>query len=252
MRNWHNKIIKLIPLLLFVFGFGQSGKYFLRDSVKRIDENRLEREIIKDFKNVNFESLKRKIIKEIDVNKLPQKNIFFNYTNYSYDVSRIFIDLNDASGPLNNFKNPAFNQKDFWTLQTLKKLCRKTGKNLIPSLSSDEIEDIEEFKKNLQYNYSKKDPFYILLHKFKRGILIINNEDGIVLNKEFYFFSTKDKSLKIIQKGNAGFENLSNLNLEFSNYLNKIVEVKFIYNDYEIVKTYQYQNKIWIEIPKNR
>jgi hypothetical protein len=47
-------------------------------------------------------------------------------------------------------------------------------------------------------------------------------------------------------------KNFNTLKLEFFNYPNKIVKIGFVYNsDYEnkIYKTYQYQNKNWVEIP---
>ena len=117
--------LSFLLFFLFLLGFGQSNEGFIRDSLRRIEEIKLEKKIIKDFGNLEYESLNTKIINDIDFSKISQKNIVFCYENYSYDVARVFIDLNDANQPLNNFKNPAFNQKDFWTIKTLKTLSKK-------------------------------------------------------------------------------------------------------------------------------
>ena len=144
--------LSFLLFFLFLLGFGQSNEGFIRDSLRRIEEIKLEKKIIKDFGNLEYESLNTKIINDIDFSKISQKNIVFCYENCSYDVARVFIDLNDANQPLNNFKNPAFNQKDFWTIKTLKTLSKKTNKNFIPILDNDKIEDINQFKKTLHYN----------------------------------------------------------------------------------------------------
>ena len=235
--------LSFLLLFLFLLGFGQSNEGFIRDSLRRIEEIKLEKKIIKDFGNLEYESLNTKIINDIDFSKISQKNIVFCYENYSYDVARVFIDLNDANQPLNNFKNPAFNQKDFWTIKTLKTLSKKTNKNFIPILDTDKIEDITQFKKSLHYNYSRKDPILSLLNKFKKGKIkeVIN---------EFYYFSTENNNLELNQNEYEHMEKLGKLNIEFGNYLNKIVTVKFTYNDNdETYRTYQYQNKNWVEIP---
>lgn len=233
-------------IFLFLLGFAQTNEGFIRDSLRRIEEQKLEKKIITDFQNLEYESLRKKIINEIDFSKLTQNNIVFYYENCSYDVAKVFIDLNDANQPLNNFKNPAFNQKDFWTIKTLKNLSKKTHKNFIPILGTDKIEDINQFKKTLHY-YSKKDPILSLLNKFKKGKMIANDNR---LKNEFYYFSTNRNILEFNQNDAENIENLGRLSIEFRNYLKKIVTIKFTYNDNEeIYKTYQYQNKKWVEIP---
>ena len=87
---------------LFLLGFGQSNEGFIRDSLRRIEEIKLEKKIIKDFGNLEYESLNTKIINDIDFSKISQKNIVFCYENCSYDVARVFIDLNDANQPVSS------------------------------------------------------------------------------------------------------------------------------------------------------
>ena len=235
--------LSFLLLFLFLLGFGQSNEGFVRDSLRRIEEVKLEKNIIRNFENLEYKSLKTKIINDIDFSKILQKNIVFCYENYSYDVARVFIDLNDANQPLNNFKNPAFNQKDFWTIKTLKTLSKKTNKNFIPILDTDKIENINQFKKTLHYNYSRKDPILLLLNKFKKGKIK-------VVKSEFYYFSTENNNLELNRNEYEHMEKLGKLNIEFGNYLNKIVTVKFTYNDKdETYKTYQSQTKKWVAIP---
>jgi hypothetical protein len=59
-------------------------------------------------------------------------------------------------------------------------------------------------------------------------------------------------NLHLINDETNNNKNFNTLKLEFFNYPNKIVKIGFVYNsDYEnkIYKTYQYQNKNWVEIP---
>lgn len=248
-------LFSFLFVFLFLLGFGQTNIGFVRDSLKRIEEKKLEKKIIDNFKDIELEFLKIKIVDDIDFDRLYSKNILFYYKNWSYNISKVLIDLNDAIEPNNNFKNPVFNQKDFWTKEILRRLCKKSRKNFIPILNGHNITDTLEFSKDLDNLFSKNEPFKNLLDDFKIGMVIIYNKvQKIQEEKKIYYFNDNKKTDLILYKNyNSDVENIGKLDLEFSNYLDKIITVKFIYNEKDIIiKSYQYQNKTWVEIPTKK
>lgn len=76
MRNWHHKIIKLIPILLFVFGFGQDSDT-IKCGIFRKNDSILYSNLKKESGGVNYEKLTKKIINDIKWDSLKKPNLIF-------------------------------------------------------------------------------------------------------------------------------------------------------------------------------
>ena len=48
--------LSFLLLFLFLLGFGQSNEGFVRDSLRRIEEVKLEKNIIRNFENLEYKS----------------------------------------------------------------------------------------------------------------------------------------------------------------------------------------------------
>ena len=125
-----------------------------------------------------------------------------------------------------NIIDPNYNYLQFWTKKSAEEIQKKIRKDIFFDISDSRFDPNEQGKKTV------KNSFY-------RYILELNQY------RKSYFYDPKNIVFSPIK-----FDDANVLLLEFQNKLNKIVIVKFNYNDANsrIYKTYQYQNKNWVEI----
>lgn len=120
------------------------------------------------------------------------------------------------------------------------------------------ITDSDEFEKEINSFYFKESKKIIdLARTQKKGKIFYkfsdkNAPDALVTEKEldFYYFPYHNKKIvmEIINDTPASSDSLF---LQFANFPDRIVTVKFEYfkNDIELYKSYQFINTKWIEIP---
>lgn len=144
--------------------------------------------------------------------------------------------------PTYNIENPVYNAKFFWTEENIQKIVKKWRKNLVPALGYEVF---------LNKNRESKEAFYLSIRDMKFYELVVNQKAGKFLKKkegkytfetELYYFQSDDENLILQDINNE--KNYDVLNLIFRNKLGKIVVVRLN----QKYKTYQYQNKKWVEI----
>ena len=254
MNNWHHKVIKLNTSFIFIFiflfslGFGQIKDSLRKDRIEKElvqYEKQKQDSLISDFQNVNFEKLTDEIINEIAFSKnIRKKNLIFIYEPLRIE-QKLLINATDRV-PYYNIENPAYNQKQFWTEKSIKKLVKLTKKHLIPQLQINNyfINNSKETQTTIHYFYNKNDELFKKNNIKKKGKFV----DFLGKETDFFYFPYKCQQ-EIVISNIDGKKNYGVINVEFANFIGKIVTIKFIYNDnYEIYKTYQYQNKKWVEI----
>lgn len=258
-------------LFLFLLGFGQKIENTRGYQIEKycIEKNKIYLELEKDFKGVNFSKLYTKIVSDFDLEKIKGNNLVFYFRNLENERKGFVFE--DEWICKNNSLNPFYNQTSFWNKKTIRYIQKKLNKNLIPFLQrigdyvfvNNSEENLDERTEYYYFRESKK--LIELTKKQSKGTLIkkykrfdsskkeeITNEE----KKEFYYFPySKDKLELITLQGEN--QNFDTIFLEFLNKPGKIVVVKFQYNLDEpiskdedtVYKTYQYQNKKWVEIP---
>lgn len=182
----------------------------------------------KEANKIDYKSLGNVIIKDLDLENMPDKNIGFKL--YSTEV--VYATFVVCSNNFNT-KNPNYNYLDFYTPENIKLLHKKIQKNLYFDFSDSKFE-------NNEYRPIKKEiinhPFYKYLASMKGADKTICYDPDTVVSEP-------------ITLNEAGW-----IELDFRNHLGGIVVVKydyFIYNKFSpiVFKTYQYRDKKWLEIP---
>lgn len=243
------KLMKNYASFLFFFcllSYGQIPRDTIRES--RLEKER-ESEALKkcnelkdDFKNISFKKLEKRIVDEIILDS-TKENIIINYRPPFSRHRIIFVNpFADADTPVYcNYTNPGYNQSDFWNKRTVRYLHRKFKVNIIPFLPiKEKFINIQ----NVKFNVDKNDKAISVFLKQKKIEISghINANEG----EKYHFFNARGYKEKKLNLSKLSYQELK---IEFSNYLNKIITVRFIYNEADvIIKTYQYQNKKWIEI----
>ena len=258
--------LSFLLLFLFLLGFGQKTSYQIEKYCNK--QNKIYLQLEKDFKRVDFSKLYIKIVSDFDLEKIKDDNLVFHFRNLENErKGSVFEDEWICE---NNSLNPFYNQVSFWNKKTIKYIQKKLNKNLIPFLQRiDDYVFVDNSEENLdertEYYYFRESKKLIeLTKKQSKGTLIkkykrfdsSNKVETVDEKKEFYYFPyNKDKLELITLQGEN--QNFDTVFLEFLNKPGKIVVVKFKYNLDEpiskdedtVYKTYQYQNKNWVEIP---
>ncbi|MCS3532745.1 hypothetical protein [Chryseobacterium sp. JUb7] len=244
--------IFLIFLSFKLHGQTRENKFYIQDSID--SENRMARkkEILDNFKGLNYTHLNQRIVSDIDFNQLKSPNLIFHFKCRNTTVILIspfdYVDHSDD-------ENPAYNATTFWNKETVKLIRKKYHKNVIPFLIGINSfvlvkeDDLKKYSENFSKFYSKEcKNLQELSRKRKKGVLIYNTGQKHY-EEEFYYFPYKNKKL-IIDKNSR--ENFNSIYIQFRNKPNKIVVVSFTYNlnnDDISYQTYQFKNNDWIKIP---
>ena len=252
--------LSFLLLFLFLLGFGQKMKY---DSCYDYGEyvNDLAEKVKKEKNQINYKKLIKIIDRDINKEKLNSENLVLTY-NVDLDYyPHIVMDETIKYGCSVDEKlyHPNFNQETFLTKSNINFLSKYLNKNIILSnqnLTFIKPKQNEDKKSYYKKSFNKKNRHYVSLKRFfqkqKQGnytLVTSVKKDEIDM---CYLPYENNGNLHLINDETNNNKNFNTLKLEFFNYPNKIVKIGFVYNsDYEnkIYKTYQYQNKNWVEIP---
>lgn len=231
--------------VVFLFCFRNSQKP--RDSMREIRrEMKIQQEDLKkcndlkdDFKDVSFKSLEELISNKITFRNI--KNIIINYRPPFSKYTMINVIPYDYTPIYCNYRNPAYNQSDFWNEKTVKYIHSKYNINLIPYLP-DKGEFINQ--ETVKVNMDRKDKAILVFLKQKKTEISghFNSDE----ETKYAFFPAKGsrgRKLNLSKKSYQEFE------INFRNYIGKIITVRYEYDEDRVVyETYQFVNKTWIEI----
>ena len=247
-------------LFLFLLGFGQKIK---DDSCSYYRKHlyELAEKVKKEKNQINYKKLIEIIDRDINKEKIKTENLVLIYNvdfNYYPRLADDEVIKNDCLLD-EKFNCINFNQETFWTKNNIKFLSKYLNKNII--LSNQNLTFTksrhDEYKKDYyKKSFNKKNRHYVSLKRFfqkqKQGnytLVTSVKKDEIDM---CYLPYENSGNLHLIYDQTNNSKNFNTLKLEFFNYPNKIVKIGFVYNsDYEnkIYKTYQCQNKNWVEIP---
>ncbi|MFC3160004.1 Thrombospondin type 3 repeat-containing protein [Chryseobacterium arachidis] len=193
-------------------------------------ENRLQR-FIDESKNVNYDKLKDKIIKELNEKLLPNNDVVvFNDLQY-YLCGTTGTDY--YCKPHYNFLTPVFTTENFWDEETVLKIYDRLKKNIILAKKTLGEGSSVEFEKkpviNREYKYSKLTDLY-------------KKENDVIVYTKLHH---KEKHIL----------KYSTLSIEISkNDLDNKIEVKTLYTENNswygrsFITIYQYIDNDWIII----
>lgn len=242
-------------IFLFLFGFGQKVE---NDSCSYYRENllKISEKVKKEKNKIIYKKLIKVIGLDLDKEKLDKENLVLIYNvDFNYypriaddEISKEYdCHLDEKLYCVN------FNQETFWTKNNIKFLRKYLNKNII--LSNQNLAFTKP-NQNEKKSFKKKNKHYVSLRKFlqkqKQGDYTLVTSVKKEEMKMCYLPYESNENLHLIYDTTNNSRNFDTLKLEFFNYPNKIVKIGFVYNfDYEkkIYKTYQYQNKKWVEIP---
>gem|GEM_PF-6504969 len=237
-------LFSFFVIFLFLLGFGQQKKSSYEKKLELYQEN--YKALMAESKSMDLKQLEKIILKNIDSKKLRKDNLVFVIDDLDVKIFPFEIDAYQYVPSIST--NPYFNQATLWTENSVKYLVNRMKKNLIPYRSgyqSDFIIDSIQLK-NLDNKIFARELSNQKIGKY------IQQKEGKIFEKEFLYFPYNDKeSLELKSMDNVNI-NFDTINLLFRNLKGKIVSFKIIYNDDKknaVTKTYQYQNKTWVEIP---
>ncbi len=214
----------------------------------------LYKKLIYERKFINYDGLAIKIIKDIDLTKLPKQSLIFvyheRYVPNPFDNEPCFCCFEELSA------KPNYNGTVFWTKKNIKLMVKKFKKNIIPR---------NDLRKEFIYDKLTSKSTTILrklivdTRKQKEGNYIEMYKGKNLKEEQFFYYPFNNKKDLVIMN-NTGMEtkNYDELELIFTNQLYGKVSVEFRYNynyaeryrsENSVIKTYQYQNKKWVEIP---
>ncbi|MFC6266768.1 hypothetical protein [Frigoriflavimonas asaccharolytica] len=245
------KYLSFLLVFFFALSYSQTGRDTVAEQ-KYIDEQKIEdfkkcNAIIKDFENISFKKLEKIVVENIIFDN-TKRNIIIDYRPSFSLNSVMIIDKYDYTPVYCNYSNPLYNQSDFWTKKNIKLMVKKFSKNLIPRNGTRDEFIYDEITSKSTTNFRKLSAD---TRKQQEGKYIkIYNETNQEVQNFFYFPFHRKENLVLENDVRTVIRNYDELHLKFTNYLDKIVTVKYKYNeDNSIFKTYQYQNKKWVEIP---
>ncbi|MCI3939425.1 hypothetical protein MQX03_19815 [Chryseobacterium aahli] len=236
-------ILPILLVFLFYFCYAQKP----RDTIRELQrEKEAEQKDLKkcnnlknDFKDISFKRLEKKIVDQLIFDR---KSIIINYRQPFSKYTTMILDPFDYTPHYCNYWNPAYNQSDFWNKRTVRYLHRKFNINIIPFLpEKGQFINVQ----NVKFNIDKNDKAILIFLKQKKTEILghFNANEG----EKYHFFHAKgykENKLNLSEKSYQEFE------INFRNYLGKIVTVRYTYDDNkEVYKTFQYKLKKWIEIP---
>ena len=251
-------------IFLFLLGFGQK----LRDTIHPLERALIEtreigkkdrKEILQNFKGLDYNELTKLIIRDIDFNLLKNENVVFDFDNTCSlirdgSVGSVYYSKDICE---TDSENPAFNQTHFWTIETIRKIQKKYQKNLIPYLKfgsgfvtdNTSFESFDEKIRNYYFDDSKK--IIDDVKKESKGIFIENYNERIYKKPFYYFPKTNTDNRELILTKVQGKSNFDKLHLSFRNLKNRIVVVKFEYQDgaKKNYISYKFHKIKWIKIP---
>lgn len=233
-----------ISLFIFLYSFSQKP----RDTIgmDRYEKEAAQEdfkkcnELTNDFKGVSFQTLEQMISDEI-IFASSKSNIVVNY-HQPFSKHMTIIDIYDYTPVFCNYNNPAYNQSDSWNKKTIRYLHRKFSVNMIPYLPhKGEFVNKETVKSNVDKNDKT---IKVFLNQKKSEISgHFNADDG----EKYHFIPAKGFRESKLNLKDGSYQEFE---INFRNYLGKIITVKYIYDEYkEVYKTYQYKLQKWIEIP---
>ena len=234
--------LSLIFIFVFLLGSGQTLETTYEKQQERYHKKYLT--LMDESKTIDLKKLGKIVLKTIDESKLKKDNLVFVLKDL--DVKIFYFEIDAYEYVPSTVINPYFNQAIFWTENNAKYLVKKFKKNLISSKSDYNVFIDYNRLKNLDNKIFAKELSNQKLGKYKK------EEGGKISEKEFLYFPYKKKEnlkLESIEKENINFDII---NIEFQNFEGKIVSFRIIYNsdkENSVTKTYQYQNKKWLEIP---
>lgn len=206
----------------------------------------LYRKLKEEAKKTNYSKLANEIIKDIDLSKLPEKNLIFIYNDKPFKM--IFNNEPCKCCFESLSTNPVYNDPVFWSKKNIKLMVKEFKKNLIPRNGTRHVFIYDKLMSKSTTNFGK---LTADTKKQKKGKYIeMYNGSNEEEQNFFYFPFHKKEDLLLVKNTETDNRNYDELYLKFTNYLGKIVTIRYEYNeDNSIYKTYQYQNKKWVEIP---
>ncbi len=243
-------LLSFLLLFLFLLGFGQDAKKFIRCQQEQDEDSILYQKLTSEKKLINYNNLYETIINDIDKDKLKTENLVVLLSEIThrspYDEEPCFCCFERLS------TNPNYNDTIFWKKKTFKIISKKLNKNVVPKISTYGNFIYEPSRKVGGIIYKN---LYSFLSRKNRGkIIYYSEENGVDEEKYFYYFPFfKNKKLILEESLNNGNRNYDTLKIEFINELNGKVLVTFKYNfepftsiPQDIIhKTYQYQKGEW-------
>lgn len=236
-----------LSVFLFLSGFGQKKKSSYQEREELFQD--IYKSLMAESKSIDLKKLEKIVLKNIDEKRLNKDNLVFIIDDLD---SKIFAFEVDAFEDIPSIAtNPYFNQSTFWTRKNINYLANRLKKNLIPyrgGYQSNFINDSIQLKRLDNKTFAKE------LSNQKKGKYIQEKEGKISQNEIFYFPYKNKKRLELnsIENDNINYDII---NLLFRNLRGKTVSFKIIYNndrDNAVIKTYQYQNHAWVEIPNKQ
>lgn len=243
---------------MFLLGFGQKKMDTASCYNKQMIWNQISDTVKNEKKKINYQSLVSKIIDDFDKENIKSENLVFilrvNNRNPLDEEPQMYVCDIDKKILASNF-----NEEIFWSKKNIKSISNKLKKNLILSNQDlDFVKPIDKTKKvnknNLYSNYfNYHNKYYVYLKEFFRKQKIGTYRKGEKEQQTIYYFPyDKENNVNLINDNSNDIRNFNTLELSFINLPNRIVKVSYMYNmNYEnvVTKTYQYQNKNWVEIP---
>ena len=202
---------------------------------------------MKESKIMNLKKFDKIVLGSIDESKLKKENVVFIIQDLDIKIFYYYEDVYSYTS--SEARCPYYNQAIFWNVKNVKYLVNKFRKNFIPKKYGVEFGFINEKDKNILKHIDNKVFAKDLLNQKKGKYVEINK--GKIFEKEILFFpyNRNNLELKVIDNENVNFDTVR---IEFQNFIGKVIGFKIIYNGNEkelTQKTYQYQNKNWVEIP---
>lgn len=124
---------KFSYILLFLFSSvvsAQSIEKYLQDSIReeshRKEERLLNKKLISEFQDTDFDELAGKIISDIDFNQFKSENVIFYCRNLCYERRGVLMYGEDICSV--NMINPAYNQFHFWNKKNVRFIQKNTTK----------------------------------------------------------------------------------------------------------------------------
>ena len=234
----------LLFLFLLVFGQTKENSYEYR---KQKYEETVYNELMKESKIMNLKKFDKIVLGSIDESKLKKENVVFLIQDLDIKIFYYYEDVYSYTS--SKARCPYYTQAIFWNVKNVKYLVNKFRKNFIPKKYGVEFGFINEKDKNILKHIDNKVFAKDLLNQKKGKYVEINK--GKIFEKEILFFpyNRNNLELKVIGNENVNFDTVR---IEFQNFIGKVIGFKIIYygNEKELTqKTYQYQNKNWVEIP---
>ncbi|MDH6251609.1 hypothetical protein M2347_001336 [Chryseobacterium sp. H1D6B] len=242
MKKLFNLSFKVLFLSFVFIGSvslveGQTKKWdTLRYEEKRPDctefhekEKKYYDELLEDSKTIDYSGLDDLIIKNINKRNLKTEDLKL-YIRKIQTICGNEIEYSVCYSNVNT-RDPLYNENNFWSETSIKKINERLNKNLIFVIRYFGFGNSENFIDKINFRYVSKE-----LKNF-----IVKQKNEKYNGRDFYYVPSLNNNKIDIEKADY-------LNLQFHNYLDKIVVVKYNINNEDEYKTFQYNNRKWKEI----